>query len=308
MSRVFEALERVSEEKESSSKTFGHRHENVGDKIEVRDGLPPDWHSIVDNPSLTMPHSQTYNGRKSWREMVEDFLYGWGVGRYKRYPIVVLEKESPAAQQYKILREQVKRLRGEAGARSLSVTSALKHDGKTMVAVNLSAAMALDYEEQVVLIDGDLRSPDIHHYFGMESSPGLADYLRSSSNGDLMNFVQKTFLPNLWILPAGKPSDFSSELLAKLKMKNLMEEIRSRLPGYQIIVDSPPVLSTPDPWVLAREVEGIVMVVRAGKTPRECLLKAIQSLNSNKLIGIVLNAAELGLGSKYYHYQSKNGT
>jgi len=87
-------------------------------------------------------------------------------------------------------------------------------------------------------------------------------------------------------------------------MKHVMEEIRNEFPGHQIIIDSPPVLSTPDPIVIARQVDGVLMVVRAGKTPRDFLMKSLQSLNSSKIMGIVLNGADLGIASKYYYYSS----
>jgi Mrp family chromosome partitioning ATPase len=81
-----------------------------------------------------------------------------------------------------------------------------------------------------------------------------------------------------------------------------MEEIRTTFPSHQIIIDSPPVLSTPDPLILAREVDGVIIVVRARKTRRDYLVKAVQSLNSSKLMGAVFNDASLGVHSKYYYY------
>jgi hypothetical protein len=76
------------------------------------------------------------NGEQSWDERIENWLLGWGLGRYNSHPIVALEKESVAAQQYKMLREQIKRLRAESGIRSFSISSPVKRDGKTTVAVN----------------------------------------------------------------------------------------------------------------------------------------------------------------------------
>jgi capsular exopolysaccharide synthesis family protein len=299
MSRVFEALKRVGEEKESSER-FGSRHEPAGDKTPAQEGLLPGWDSSVDHPSLTVP-SQIYNGRKRWRERIEEFLFGWNLRRFKTHPLVALEKGSPAAEQYKILREQVKKLCSEPGARFLAVTSPVKGDGKTTVAANLAAAIALHYEEQVLLIDADLRNPSIHSYFGVKPTPGLADYLSSNSSTDLMSYVQDTFVRGVRILPAGKPSLLSSELLAKEKMRNLIKEIPSKLPGHQVIVDTPPVLTTPDPLVLARHVDGIIVVIRSRKTPRDCLLKTITSLGSNKVLGVILNDAELGMASRHYY-------
>jgi protein-tyrosine kinase len=293
MSRVFEALEKASKEK------------NV---VITKSGNGQAWPQTVIPKEVGFDHgpngkdrSVAFSGR-SWRERVEELLFGRDLRSYKSYPIVALEKDSPAAEQYKILRERVKRLRLETGARCLSVTSPVKRDGKSTVAVNLAAAIALDYEERVLLIDCDLRNSQVHQYFGLQRSPGLTDYLTSSSNGNILNYVQETSLPGLQVLPAGRSSSLSSELLAMEKMRNLMEEIRLKFPNHQIIIDSPPVLSTPDPLVVARQVDGIIMVIRAGKTPRDCLSEAFETLKSDKIIGIVLNGAQLGITSSYYDY------
>jgi Mrp family chromosome partitioning ATPase len=85
-------------------------------------------------------------------------------------------------------------------------------------------------------------------------------------------------------------------------MKQSIEELRKQFSGYHIVIDTPPVLSTPDPIVVARHVDGVLLVVRARKTPRDYLLKSVQLLNSTKLLGVVFNAAELGMASKYYYY------
>jgi protein-tyrosine kinase len=310
MSRVFEALARAGEEKRGqihqpetvTVKMLGEEkastaeyHSKPIDTISKTNGAVYETHESY--PSVTQ-------GNKSWGEKIEQWLFGWGLGSYNNYPIVTLEKESPASEQYKILREQIKRLRSESGIRSFSISSPVKRDGKTTVAVNLAAALSLDYEEQVLLIDGDLRSPGIHRYFNAAESPGLADYLASTATTNLKNIVQKTFVPGLRILPSGKPSHFAAELLAKERMKQVLERAQIEFPGHYIIIDSPPILSTPDPLVIARHVDGVLLVMRAGKTPRDYLTKALQSLNSTKVMGVVLNGADLGFASKYYYYST----
>ncbi|HMF50179.1 MAG TPA: polysaccharide biosynthesis tyrosine autokinase [Candidatus Saccharimonadales bacterium] len=244
---------------------------------------------------------------KSWRERIEELFFGWDLRRYATHPIVALEEESPAAEQYKILREQIKRLRTEAGIRTIAITSPVKRDGKTTVAVNLAASMALEYDEKVLLIDADMRAPSVHRYFNGDTSPGLTDYLSSNSPAGIKSLIRDTHLSGLRMIPAGKPTRFASELLAKEKMGRLFKEIQTELPGYVVIIDSPPVLATPDPLVLGRQVDGVIMVIRAGKTPKDYLAKALSSFNSNKILGVVLNGADLGLGSKYYYYYSSNG-
>jgi protein-tyrosine kinase len=294
MSRVFEALEKASKE---SNKVVA-KPGNGQPRREEPYAIPK---TVAFEPNGTAAAATVPS--RSWRMTMEELFFGRDLKKYRSYPIVALEKDSPAADQYKILREQVKRLRTEKAIRTLSVTSPIKHDGKSTVAVNLAAALALDSDERVLLIDGDLRQPQIHQYFGIQSGPGLSDILSSNSNGSIASYVKETFIPGLQVLTAGKSLALSSELLATEKMKTVMDEIRLKFPEHHIIIDSPPILSTADPLVLAEQVDGIIMVLRAGKTPRDCLAEAMDILKSNKIVGIVLNGAEHGMTSKYYHYE-----
>ncbi|MGE5304034.1 MAG: CpsD/CapB family tyrosine-protein kinase [Alphaproteobacteria bacterium] len=309
MSRVFEALNKATNEKKKQEARVSQSSEPVATlAASSSNGVNLlDSHVELNGKKLEQPISLPVakNGNRSWREKLEEAVFGWDLRHYTSYPIVAIDKDSPAAEQYKILREQIKRLRAEAGIRTFAISSPVKRDGKTTVAVNLAAALALDYEEKVLLIDGDLRNPSVHRYLSLQGSPGLADFLGSNHHPAIRDLVKDTFLPSLRVLPAGRPSSFSSELLAKEKMNQAMEEIRTEFPGHQIIIDCPPVLSTPDPLVIARQVDGVLMVVRAGKTPRDYLLKALQSINSNKVLGVILNGADLGISSKYYYYSAQ---
>jgi protein-tyrosine kinase len=311
MSRVFEALTKANLEKdrptESATRDLDQgfdediAFENVSSRTEWAEGR--NGHTYEAPAPLPRPAIVS----KSWSERLEEIFFGWDLRRYATHPIVALDEESPASEQYKILREQLKRLRTEAAIRTIAITSPIKKDGKTTVSVNLAAAIALEYEEKVLLIDADLRAPSVHYYFSGAGSVGLTDYLGSNSATGVKSLIRDTHLSGLKIIMAGKPSRFASELLAKEKMRRLMEDIQTELPGHVIIVDSPPVLSTPDPLVLSSQVDGVIMVIRAGKTPKDYLAKALNSLNSTKVLGVVLNGADLGLGSKYYYYYSNNG-
>jgi capsular exopolysaccharide synthesis family protein len=244
---------------------------------------------------------------KSWRERIEEMFFGWDLGRYETHPIVVLEEESTISEQYKILREQLKRLRSEAGIRTIAITSPVKRDGKTTVSVNLAAAIALEYEEKVIVVDADLRAPSVHRFFNYDDVYGLTDFLSSNSVGNVTSLVRETHVHGLRYIPAGKPTRFASELLAKENMRRLIEELHAEYPGHMVIIDSPPVLATPDPLVLSRQVDGVIMVIRAGKTPKDYLAKALSVFSTDKILGVVLNGADLGFGSKYYYYYSSNG-
>jgi protein-tyrosine kinase len=310
MSRVFEALNKASHEKSQHidtklNGTHPLNNETVAFESFAFNGersLGTNGHS---DQTPVLPTNGTINSR-SWRDKLEELCFGWDLRRYATHPIVALEEESSAAEQYKILREQLKRLRTESGIRTIAITSPVKKDGKTTVAVNLAASIALDYEQKVLLIDADLRAPSMHRFFKLESSPGLTEYLSSNTVAGVKTLIRGTHLNGLQVIPAGKPSRFSAELLAKEKMRLMLDEIHTKLPGHMVIIDSPPVLATSDPMVLSRQVDGVMMVVRAGKTPKEYLSKALGAFNSGKILGIVLNGADYGLDSKYYYY-STNG-
>jgi len=304
MSRVSAALERASAESAKVvAKPLEDREQKLEETIEIEETVFVESNSKV-NGAVHLSELPDLLPGPAWPlvKRIQRLVFGRGLEKIKEFPLVFQEKNSHAGEQYKILREQIKKIDNQEGGRLLAIMSPVKGDGKSTVAANLAAVIALDQEQQVLLIDADLRCPSIHHFFGIKSTPGLADYLSSESRSNLMSYVQNTSLHGLRVLPAGRPTNLSSELLATEKMKALLKEIPVNFPGHQVIIDTSPVLSTPDPLVLAQLVDKIVMVIRAGTTPRECLAEAIKSLGSDRVKGIILNGADLGPSSKYYYY------
>jgi protein-tyrosine kinase len=266
----------------------------------IADGLPQ---PASENEQESHGHlrENVSQPKKGWRQRLENLLLGRARNHLRVHPLPALHQSSPAGEQYKILREQIRKITGKRTSYILAVTSPIKGDGKSTVAANLAAAMVLNHEERVLLIDGDLRSPRLHDIFGIKSVPGLVEYLSANLSADLLSYIQSTSLSGLRILPAGKPSTHSSELVGNEKMKTLVKEIPTRFPGHLVIVDTPPILSTSDSLVLAQQVDGIVMVIRWGRTPRASLTDALKVLGSNKVIGVILNGAEIGTESQYYY-------
>jgi protein-tyrosine kinase len=304
MSRVSAALERASAEgTKVVAKPVETREQKLREIIEIEEPIVVESKSEM-NGAMHSNDLPELLPQPAWPmvKKIQRLVFGRGLEKIKEFPLVFQEKHSYAGEQYKILREQIKRIDNEEGGRLLAIMSPVKGDGKSTVAANLAAAIALDHEQQVLLIDADLRCPSIHNFFGIKSTPGLADYLSSESRSNLMSYVQNTSLQGLRVLPAGRPTNLSSELLATEKMKTLLKEIPVKFPGHQVIIDTSPVLSTPDPLVLAQFVDKIVMVIRAGTTPRECLSEAIKSLGSDRVKGVILNGADFGPTSKYYYY------
>jgi hypothetical protein len=181
---------------------------------------------------------------------------------YDRNYVREIRHRSIATEQIRKLRLRMNTTTGER-VRTILVTSALAGEGKSTVAANLAVAISQMIGEHVLLVDGDLRRPDLHNFFGLPPKPGLAEYLEYD-----------------------------------LDLSQIME-VKSRYPDRYIVVDSPPVLSTPEPDVLGGQVDGIVLVVRAGMTPREMVEDVLLSLNPDKVLGIVMNDVRSGVG-RYY--------
>ncbi len=170
------------------------------------------------------------------------------------------------------------------------VTSSFAREGKTTTSVNLATVLS-QMGKPVLLIDADLRRPRLHRVFRGAKNVGLVNYLAAGMPLD--QIVQSTEVPNLYIVLAGPIPPNPSELLGSDKMKQLIQEIRSRY-AY-VIFDSPPVLAVADAIVLAAESDGVVLCVHGGRTPRELVARSAERLRQSKIpvLGAILNNVDL---------------
>ncbi len=217
-------------------------------------------------------------------------------------PLVSLfQPGSLGAEQFRRLRTHVLKLNVSDPPKTIMVTSATAGEGKTFVAANLAAGIAHDLHFHALLVDCDLRSPSLSHWFGVQNGHGLSDYL--VGRGNLSELLMKTEMDKLMILTGGSAQQKPAELIGSKKMEALVHELKSRYTDRYIIFDATPLLATTEPEVLARLVDGILIVVRAGVTPRETVKQAIASLDPKKILGFVLNDVEFkssGLSSRYF--------
>ncbi len=208
---------------------------------------------------------------------------------------------SLAAEQFRKLRTQLLRLRLSRPPRTILVTSAIAEEGKTLVAANLAAGIAYELNAYALLVDCDLRKPSLGQWFSLNNGYGLADYLIGKK--EIPELLLSTGVEKLKVLLAGTEQDNPAELIGSAKMEALIQELKSRYSDRYVIIDSPPLLSTAEPEVLSKFVDGIIIVVRAGATPRENLKQAISSLEKEKILGFVLNDLQFksaGLNSRYF--------
>lgn len=213
---------------------------------------------------------------------------------------------SVEAEQFRLLKNNI--LFPEKGVppKTIMVTSPSPSEGKTFVAANLAATIAQSIDEYVLLIDCDLRSPDIHKIFGLTAPPGLSEYL--SRAVPLSSLLVKTFLEKLTVLPSGAIPPNPSELLSSEQMRRLLNEVKTRYNDRYVIIDTPPPYLTSETNALARLVDGIILVVRQGKTRKKEIQNILDIYGRKKIIGVVQNFAPkkpgYGYGYDKYGYGS----
>ncbi|HEU5209570.1 MAG TPA: polysaccharide biosynthesis tyrosine autokinase [Longimicrobiales bacterium] len=203
-----------------------------------------------------------------------------------------------AAEAYRMLRTKVMFLQPDAQRGTLVVTSASSGEGKTTTAANLAASFA-HQELHVLLVDCDLRRPRLHRVFQVEEAPGLVDLLLG--HVDASRAIRGTPVSGLDFLPRGSWDERAPELLGGIRVRQLIEEFRQT---YDIVLfDSPPVLSAADAATLASLVDGVLLVMRAGRTSRESARYAMEQLQDvgGNVIGFVLNDPD-SIASRYGEY------
>lgn len=223
--------------------------------------------------------------------------------------VSAIDADSPIADQYRILRTNLQSLRLRPGPKVLLVTSAVHGEGKSVTAINLSLAFARQEHVRVVLVDGDLRRGSIHTWLGLEESPpGLSTAL--SQGGELNGSLVRLSSIPLAVLPGGQRPEHPAELLESSSMKRLLSTLKTQFDV--VIIDAPPVLPVADPAILAAQSDGVLLVVRAGKTQRRTVAHAQALLVQARatILGCVLTHADFSIPGYYryserYHYGAK---
>jgi len=208
---------------------------------------------------------------------------------------------SAAAECFKTLRSKI--MVGQEGklCRTIMVTGAQPLDGKTLIAANLAVSIAQGINHYVLLVDCDLRRPTLHKIFGLQVKHGLREYLEDGTS--IGPYLLKTPVNKLTLLPAGKPLASPSELLSSEKMNLLIQEVKNRYKDRFIIFDTPPAHFIPDTAFLADVLDGVVLVVRSGRTNAELVKDVIESIGKENILGVVFNATSEATREYRYYYK-----
>src|SRR5713226_1553296 len=213
------------------------------------------------------------------------------------------QDHSALAEVFRSLRTSFLLSTAERPPRTLLVSSSQPSEGKTTVSSNLAISLA-QLGHRVLLIDGDMRRPSVRKVFQLDNGLGLVSYLTGQQ--DWRAVVQPTGQAGLDALLCGPVPPNPAELLSSERMRTLLGEAKAE---YQfVVVDSPPLLNVADSRILATMVEGVVLVVKGGVTPRELAQRAqayARDVGAN-LIGVVLNNLDVRGSDDYYRYYHYN--
>jgi protein-tyrosine kinase len=219
----------------------------------------------------------------------------------RRNRLIVAGSDEIMGEAYRLLRTHILHGTERANRNTLMVTGPRPNEGKTLTTINLAIAIAHKVGRTVLLVDADLRNPSVHRYLDLPAGPGLVDYL-TSGYPIIDSLVHPQGLANLVVLPAGRSTTRSAELLSSPRMMDLVQELKHFYPDRYVLFDLPPLLYA-DPLAFAPLVDGIVLVVEAGSTPREEITRALKTLQEFPVLGCVLNKIDpRGLSYNYLQY------
>jgi capsular exopolysaccharide synthesis family protein len=210
--------------------------------------------------------------------------------------LVSLGKEgSLGAEKFRFLAVRLRQLRHSRPLKKILITSSIPQEGKSTVAANLACTLARRKPQKTLLLEGDLRRPNIVSQFGLGKLPGLCEWLSGESQS--INIYRLESL-GVWILPAGSTPQNPLELMQSGKLSPLMEQLEAWFDW--IVIDSPPVLPLADTSLWSRLADGILLVTRKGTTEKQQLQRGLEAIDKTKLLGALVNSSANAAHSDYY--------
>jgi protein-tyrosine kinase len=218
----------------------------------------------------------------------------------------IREESSFISEQFKTLKIRISEIAASHNVKVVTFSSPAAEDGKSLVCLNLAASYARDLNRRVILLDCDLRNPSLHRYLGIPAKPGIIGCLEEDF---LQPYCYMRRLDKLYILTAGGIASNPLELLSQDRMRKLINYLKTEFDT--ILIDTPPLAPISDAQVLTGLSDGMVLVVRSGKTTYGNIEQGFRNLDREKLMGVVVNDVKPLLFNthydhRYYHHGGKN--
>lgn len=201
--------------------------------------------------------------------------------------VTITDPRSPVSEAYRSLRANLSFYSLDKPLRTLMVTSPAAGEGKSTTIANLAVTMAQSGRRTIV-VDTDLRRPALHELFGAQMSPGLTDAMMAAA-GELP--LQKTAVENLWLLSSGPKPPNPADLLGAERMAQIIAQLTEQ--ADIVLFDAPPVMAAADAAILGARVDGVLLVIQAGKTRRDHSERARETLEKSRahVVGAALTNA-----------------
>lgn len=213
-------------------------------------------------------------------------------------------EHAPGTEEFRTLRSRLYQMREQKPLAKLLITSALPKEGKSFTAANLAQVIVRQHGRRALLIDADLRNPQLHNLLGADPGPGLSEYLRGEA--DEYSILQRGPMPNLMLIPAGRAGSKAAELLASGRMKALLNRLEPMFDW--IVIDSPPAVPVADAAILSKECDGVLLIVRSNSTPNDAAKRARNEFAGRNLVGVVLNGITADQSPYMQYYYSAETT
>jgi Mrp family chromosome partitioning ATPase len=210
----------------------------------------------------------------------------WDALRERR--VIAADDNDSAGHAYRMLRTQVMQRARQHGLGTIGVVSAINGEGKTLTAINLALSLAAEPNQTVMLVDLDLRRPAVAKTLGIAPPSGLETWFGGDDPTKNVCYALEG-IERLYVLPTLAPVRGSSETLAGLGTRRLLNELKQRDSGRVLIIDLPPVLLSDDALMVAPLLDAVVLVVNERRTRREDVLRVIELLGNTRIAGTVLN-------------------
>jgi len=273
MSRIHDALKKAEAEQSN------HADDSSVRLATAREIEPPSHAADSSAPSFAAPFT------------FEALLERCPVGQWSPDSTTMLffgPNDYEAQETFRTLRSRLYQIREKQPLKKIMITSAMGNEGKSFVAANLAQVLVQQQGQKVLLIDADLRNPQLHVALGTSPAPGFTDYLMGKS--EEFAVLQRGPMEGLFFLPGGRVVASPLELIASGRLNTLLDRME---PIFDwIIIDSSPAVQVSDAGQLATNCDGVLMVVRSDATPFDWAQRARDEFPRGKIIGVVLNAVD----------------
>ncbi|HEX4487759.1 MAG TPA: CpsD/CapB family tyrosine-protein kinase [Terriglobales bacterium] len=291
MSRIFEALQKSDSERSQA----GFANSPLASEIleaaerEIEEVTPRPVPPISSVPSFQPVQSPAPVVVSAYNSLPLSVPYG-------SHLVAITAKESLAAEKFRYLGVKLRQMQQTRPLKKILIGSTLPEEGKSMVSANLAATLARRQQQKVLLIEGDLRRPVLAQRMGHIGLDGLSEWLQDGKNP----------LPEMYqmegagfsLIPAGSPPENPLELMQPDRLQAMLTRLGQQFDW--IIIDSPPLLPLADATVWARLADGVLMVVREGKSEKKYLQRGLTAIDPKSLLGVVVNSCSNTDHKNYY--------